>query len=327
MVVDDLHWSDQASVDLLIHLFGLVEEVPILFVCAFRPERQSPAWQVKLKAETDYPHRYIEIVLAPLQEEQADQLVGALLNIAELPVQLRQLILRKTDGNPYFVEEVVRSLIEQGVVFRSADGLRWNAQTNADDISIPDTLQALLMARMDRLDREARSTLQLAAVIGRSFYHRILKAISDSAMTLDKHLGSLERVELVCEAGRTPELEYMFRHELTRDAAYNSILHRRRRELHQRVGEAVETLFHDQLEGNAHRLAQHFAAAGDAARALKYGLMAADLAAAVSAHADAAQHYRRALESARALDVAGPELARIEQRLAAATERSRAPAA
>jgi predicted ATPase len=316
MVFDDLHWSDQASVDLLVHLLALVDEAPVLLICAFRPERQSTAWQVKLKAETDYPHRYTEITLKPLQTEQADKLIGALLEIAELPRELRELILRKTEGNPYFVEEVVRSLIEQGVVYRADDGLRWNARTDLRDISIPDTLQALLMARMDRLDRETRSTLQLASVIGRAFYHNILRAISDSAIAVDKHLSALERVELVREAARKPELQYVFKHELTRDAAYNSILHRKRAELHRRVGEAMETLFADSIETNAHRLAQHFAAAGDAERALSYYVMAGEGAAAVSANADAASHYERAVRAANDLNLDSHELELLRGRQA-----------
>ena len=118
LVFDDLHWADPASAELLVHLLQLTEEVPILFLFAFRPERQSPAWRLKLKAEADYPHRYTEIVLNPLGPEDTDTLVSALLSVADLPPELRQLILRKTEGNPYFAEEIVRTLIKQGVVYR-----------------------------------------------------------------------------------------------------------------------------------------------------------------------------------------------------------------
>ena len=314
MVLDDLHWADRASVDLLMHMFGLVDEVPLLILCAFRPERQSPAWQVKLHAETNYPHRYTEITLRPLEPEQTDHLLSALLNIGDLPEALRRLIMRKAEGNPYFVEEVVRSLIDEGVVCRTEDGLRWTAVSSVEDISIPDTIQALLMARMDRLDRETRATLQLASVIGRSFYHRVLDAISDSTIALDRHLSALQRVELVREVVRIPELEYVFRHELTRDAAYHSILRRRRRELHRRVAEAIETLFSDNLEANAHRLAQHFAAAGDDERALTYFVMAAESAAAIYANADAAAHYAGAVAAAKHMNAPAEELERLTRR-------------
>jgi class 3 adenylate cyclase len=297
-VFDDLHWADQASVDLLIHLMQVTEERPLLFVCAFRPERRSPGWQAKVSAETNHPHRYTEISLQPLDPQRTDELVSALLNIADLPGDLRRLILRKTEGNPYFVEEIVRTLIEQGVVYQTEDGLRWKASTKVDDISLPDTLQGLLVARIDRLDAETRGTLQLASVIGRSFYLRILKAISESAMALDKHIASLERVELVREAMRKPELEYIFKHELARDAAYNTILLRRRRELHRQVGEAMESLFGNKQEDNAHRLAQHFAAAGDSEKAYRYYVMAGEVAAGLFANAEAADHIAHALEAA-----------------------------
>jgi class 3 adenylate cyclase len=298
IVVDDLHWADPASVDLMTHLMPLVDEVPLLMLCAFRPERQSPAWQLKLKAETDFPHRYTEIQLERLGDEDTDALVSALLMIADLPPELRQLIMRKADGNPYFVEEIVRTLIEQGVVEKTADGLRWQANTKIEDIAIPDNLQSLLMARIDRLDQETKSTLQLAAVIGRSFYHRILRAISDSAMAIDKHLSSLERVELLTESTRLPELEYMFKHELARDAAYATILNRRRQQFHVRVGEAIEQLFGDRLEEFAHRLAQHFELGQDWPRALKYHEMAGDVAKSIHARDEGAMHIAQALEIA-----------------------------
>jgi class 3 adenylate cyclase len=314
LVFDDLHWADPASAELITHLLRLAEEVPMLFIFAFRPERQSPAWQVKLKAETDYGDRYTEILLRPLDAGDTDRLVSALLKIADLPPELRTLILRKTEGNPYFVEEIVRTLIEQGVVYQTEDGLHWKTATRVEDIAIPDSLQALLMSRIDRLDRETRSTLQLASVIGRSFYYRILKSISDSAMALDKHLLSLQRVELVRAANLLPELQYMFKHELARDAAYGSILNRNRREFHRRVAEAIEALFPDKLEENAHRLGQHFEAAGEHARALKYYAMAGEAAAAVSANVEAAEDYGHAIEAAGRSGASEDERARIEAR-------------
>jgi predicted ATPase len=317
LVIDDAQWADQASVGLILHLMQLTREVPILFLCAFRPDRQSPAWTLKQKVETEFRDRYIEIALQPLEADDANALISALLNIADLPAELRQLILRKADGNPYFVEEIVRTLIEQGVVYETEDKLHWKATAKVADITIPDTLQALLMARIDRLDQEAKSTLQVASVIGRSFYYRILKAISESAIALDKQLGSLQRVELLREAERMPELEYMFKHELARDAAYGSILNRKRRELHQRVAEAIEAMFPDRLEEHAHRLAHHASLAGDHARALKYYAMAGEAAAALHANDESAMHFAHAIEAAKQLGAASEEIARLEAKRAA----------
>ena len=296
IVSDDLHWADPASAELLIHLFQLVERSPILFICLFRPERQSPAWQIRQAAETDFPHRYTEVPLQALSDDDSDTLFGDLLNISNAAPGLRELINAKTQGNPLFVEEFTRTLIDMGAVARDGDGMRWIAGAKVDDIPIPENLQALLTSRIDRLDEDARRTLQVGSVIGRSFYHRVIESICGSDIAIDKELGALERAELISEASRIPELEYSFRHDLTREAAYASILIRQRREFHRGVGEAVENLFTGRLEEQAHRLAHHFCEAGDDQRALKYSMMAGDSAAAMYAHQEANEHYTKALE-------------------------------
>ncbi len=296
MVSEDIHWADPASVELLIHLFQLADQVPILFLCAFRPERESPAWQVKVAGETGYPHVYDELALTPLSDDDSDLLLGSLLNIGGSPPRLRQMILDRTEGNPLFVEEFIRTLLDTGFVTRDETGLHWRADARVDEIPIPENLQALLTSRIDRLEEDARHTLQLSSVIGRSFYHRVLARISHSRNALNTQLDTLQRAELIQEAAKVPELEYIFRHDLTREAAYSSILLRARREFHKRVGEAVEELFGDRLEEQAHRLAHHFYEATDYERALKYSLMAGDAAARLYAQREANSHYTRAIE-------------------------------
>ena len=297
IVCDDLHWADPGSAELLIHLFQLVERAPILFICLFRPERQSPAWQVRQSAETDYPHRYSEISLEALSDEDSDTLFGNLLNISDSPTGLRELIHAKTEGNPLFVEEFTRTLIDMGAVARDENGMRWVAGAKVEDIPIPENLQALLTSRIDRLDENAKRALQVGSVIGRSFYHRVIEFICGSDISIDEELSALQRAELIREASRVPELEYSFQHDLTRDAAYTSILLRQRREFHRGVGEALENLFSGRLAEQAHRLAHHFYEAGDGQRALKYSMMAGDSAAGMYAHEEAAGHYTRAVEA------------------------------
>jgi class 3 adenylate cyclase/tetratricopeptide (TPR) repeat protein len=317
LVFDDLHWSDPVSVELVLHLFQLTDKAPILILCAFRPYRTFPAWGVKTTAETQYPHRYREISLNPLTESDSAQLVDSLLAISDLPPQLRQIVLSKSEGNPFFLEEVVRMLIDQGVIQREpveaqgVAGVRWVAASNFEEFEIPDNLQALLLARIDRLEGDARRTLQLASVIGRSFLFRVLETIADRIERLEEQLGTLQRVELIREAARHPELEYMFRHELTRDAAYQSILHRKRREYHRRVAEAIEKLYADRLEEEAHLLADHFYLAREFPRSLKYCELAGDRAIRLSAYIEAGTHFDRAIEIARRLEVPSVQLARL----------------
>ena len=308
MVFDDVHWADPASAELLLHSLQLAEQVPILFICAFRPERTSPAWRVKQTADAEYPHLYTEITLSPLSNEDSNALVDGLLTISDLPAGLRRLILSKAEGNPFFVEEVVRTLIDSEAVTRDETGMRWQAKTRVEDVAIPDNLQSLLISRFDRLEEATRRTLQLASVIGRSFYYKVLEIVSDAAVQLDRQLSTLQRVDLIREAARLPELEYAFRHELTREAAYNSILRRRRREFHSSVGEAIEKLFPDQPEEHAHRLAYHFDEARTSDKALKYYTMAGDAAGRVYANIEAITHYESAVKLAKTSETSNVHL-------------------
>ena len=295
MLVDDLHWADQASVELLIHLLRLVESVPLMMLVAMRPHRQSPSWKLKQMAEADYPHRYTEIQLHPLSDGESASLINGLLAIADLPTHLQNLILAKTDGNPFFVEEVIRTLIERGDVVRDERGTHWRMGRDVAAISIPDNLQALLTARIDRLKGQDRATLQLAAVIGRQFYRRLLFEISQEREHLDRQLNTYQRVDLIREFSRDPELEYKFVHELTREAAYHSILRRERRIFHRRVARAIESLFAERLEEEAHRLAYHYDQAGLPDQARDYYRRAGDSAFRIFANAEAINHYSRAI--------------------------------
>jgi class 3 adenylate cyclase/tetratricopeptide (TPR) repeat protein len=304
IVCDDLHWADPASTELLARIFTHTERTALLLVCIMRPDRNSPGWKIREIAERDYPHRYTEISLNPLTSADTNLLVDKLLNIADLPPGLRQNILEKTDGNPLFVEEVVRTLIDSGAIVSEKEGetTRWRAIGNLEDIEIPGNLQALLTARIDRLEEDARLTLQLASVIGRSFFYRVLESINQAVAAihsgLDQQLLTLQRMEMIREAARIPELEYMFHHSLTQEAAYNTILLRQRGKFHRQVGDAIEMQFADRLEEFYPVLAYHFEEAGDP-RALKYTILSGDAAFQIFAIPEAMKYYRQALEFAK----------------------------
>ena len=297
-------------------MLPLTETLPLLFLCVFRTDRNAPGWQVKTFAEINLPHRYSEIALQPLDAFQSDTLVQSLLgttlgrsdsDAATLPETLRKVIIDKADGNPFFVEELVRSLVDSQVLVRADDG-SWQvaAAVDLDRLTVPDNLQSLLTARIDRLEEEVRQTLQLAAVIGRRFFHRVLALVAKAAEQLDQQVLALQRAELIFEAARQPELEYVFRHSLTQEAAYNTILLRRRREFHRRVGEAIETLFGERLEEFYPVLAHHFHRAGDP-RALRYHTAAGDAAFGLFAIAEALTHYSHTLELAAAATEPQPD--------------------
>jgi class 3 adenylate cyclase/tetratricopeptide (TPR) repeat protein len=291
-VFDDVQWSDPASADLLTEVFDLADQAPVLFLLAFRPDRQAPSWRIRQKLETDFPHRYVELALPPLTPAESAQLLSSALPGEGLPAGLRARVLEKAEGNPFFLEEIVRSLLDDGAIARGEGG--WRVTRPDAEIRLPESLQALLAARIDRLEVDSRETLQAAAVIGRSFLYRVLAAIREASDKLDRQLLALQRLELVREQQREPEREYAFRHALTQEAAYGSILQRKRRELHLRVGEALEALFPERTEEFAAVLGHHFAEATDH-RAFRYLKTAGERAQRLHALDEAEAHFRGAI--------------------------------
>jgi class 3 adenylate cyclase/tetratricopeptide (TPR) repeat protein len=298
LVFDDLHWADPASLELIRHLFPLTDEVPLLFLCVFRPNRHSPVWTIKQTAESEWSYRYLEINLEPLSAQESDALVGGLLNIPGLPERLGTLILGKTEGVPVFIEEIVRELIESQALVLSESRRNWQLIPDIEEINIPDSLEAVLVARMDRLEENARRTLQLAAVIGLSFHYHVLKMIAASNGHLDQQLRALQQAGMIREVARIPEREYIFRHVLAQEAAYNTILLKERRSYHHQVGEVMEQIFADRIEEQTPLLAHHFHQAGDYGRALKYYSLAAKNATRLYANMETVTHYTSAIKIA-----------------------------
>lgn len=294
LVFEDLHWADPSTLEALEELLRLTDRVPLMILMLMRGERDHRSWRIKLEAETNYEHRYTELYLKALSSDDSNRLLSQLLEVRDLPDSLRQLILERAEGNPFYLEEIVRSLVEQGAVTREGDA--WRTTDQILQVTIPDTLQGVLLARIDRLEEDVRRTLQMASVIGKSFLFRLLERIADAEHQLDEHLAQLQRADLVREKTRRPELEYIFKHSLTQEAAYNSLLIERRREFHRKVGQALEQLFPERREEFLGLLAHHFDAAGDLAKAIEYLIQAGDKERLGEEHTEAIASYRRALE-------------------------------
>ena len=295
LAFEDLHWVDESSALLLEHLLPLVERVPLLICGVSRPYRKTPTAHLREIAAQDYANCYTEIRLAPLTQTDSAQLVRNLLEIEDLSPRVREMILRKAEGNPFFLEEIIRALIDASAVVRDPATGRWQATAQIETITIPDTIQGVIMARVDRLDEDVRRVLRTAAIIGRSFLYRVLRAVAEADRQLDYHLAELQAVEFIREKQRVPELEYIFKHALAQEATYESILLQKRRELHARVGQAIEALFADRLEEFYGLLAYHYARAEAWEKAQDYLLKAGDQAGRVAADAEALAHYRQAM--------------------------------
>ncbi|MEJ2209346.1 MAG: AAA family ATPase [Anaerolineae bacterium] len=175
LVLEDLHWADPSSTDVLIKLLPLASAAPVLLCMATRPERDAPGWRLVTAARETLGGSLTEVNLQALSEGDSRRLVANLLQIEALPESVRAVILKKAEGNPFFVEEVIRMLIDRGAIVRRGDD--WVAAAGIQQVEIPDNLQSLLLARIDRLPEEVRHTLRVAAVIGRQFPVKVLESV------------------------------------------------------------------------------------------------------------------------------------------------------
>ncbi len=296
LVFEDLHWADATSLEMLSALLPMTANAPLMFLFLLRPNKTDPSWAFYESLSNLQSPVPTTIELQPLDESASRELVANLLEIEDLPESVRALILHKAEGNPFYVEEVIRSLLDQKLVVR--DGEHWRATREISNITIPDTLAGVITARLDRLDEEAKRTAQTASVLGREFEYMPLTDLYDSPTTLEPSLDTLQARELVRRKERLPQRSYLFKHTLTQETAYNSMLLAKRRALHKRA--AAYLVEHEQERVND--IARHWLDAQENERALPYLLQAADRAARAYATTEAMAYYERAREIAKQLD-------------------------
>ena len=305
LIFDDLHWADSASLALVERCLAITDRASALICLIYRSDRDRECWALGQTAARNYPHRYSEIVLRPLDTQKGEdqQLARNLLSLDELPLPLPQLIAR-AEGNPFYIEEIIRTLMDAGAIARVNS--HWQLVQEVDLQAVPHTLQGIIMTRIDRLVEEARRTLQLASVVGRTFRYQVLAWLaSATALTahLDASLASLQRAALVRERTRIPELEFGFAQALFRDVAYESLLVRDRRVYHRLVGRQLEeTNLGQKREEVYELLAHHYSLSDDRDKALTFLIKAGDKTRLAYANREAINLYRQAEELARQLD-------------------------
>jgi class 3 adenylate cyclase/tetratricopeptide (TPR) repeat protein len=259
LVVEDLQWIDKTSEEFLNYLIGWLANTPILLILLFRPE-YTYSWGNK--------SYYSRIGLDQLPIMERRKLVESVLQGTEVSTELHDLITSKAGGNPLFMEELTYALLESGYIEKSKHGYRLSRKVW--EIQVPDTIQGIIASRMDRLHENLKRTMQVASVIGRDFAFSILETITRMKEELKSYLLELQGLELVYEQSLFPELEYTFKHALVQEVAYNSLLLRRRREIHEKVANAIETLYADRVEEFYEKLAYHFSKSENTEKAYKY---------------------------------------------------------
>ena len=293
LAIDDLQWADDTSVELVNQVARQVTGRPLLLVLAHRLEESLALDVAGLLSHTGFR-------LAELSDEASLRLLDILLpTTPQMPEHLKRLILDKARGNPLFIEEVAHSLIENYLTLDEKTGT-YHARTDLGQIEVPDSVNRVIMSRMDRLDESSRNVLRVASVIGQEFEHWLLSAIYPyrrATGELRERLDELSQREIL--DGPHPALLYLFRHILTREVAYESLLYADRRPLHRRIGESIEIQQAGRLAKYWEVLAYHFSLAEEWEKALDYHLLAGRKAQSIYANESAVHHCRRALEVAK----------------------------
>ena len=282
ILFEDIQWADPSTLDLLGRILDEIPSSPVLYIATCRPEFQ-PNWRIG--------SHLIQVVVNRLTRQQTEAMIRQLAR--NLPAFVLEDLLTKTDGNPLFIEEVTKLVLESGVLELKNDG--YELKGSLKSLSIPNTLQDSLMARLDRLG-PAKEVAQICATIGREFSYTLIKAISQlNDDTLRNHLKKLEASQLLFSRGEIPNAVFTFKHALVQETAHMSLLKKRRQEFHRRIVKALENSLADVIQSNPELLAHHCTEAGMLEQAIPYWKSAGELAVSRSAHAEAINHLNEGL--------------------------------
>lgn len=288
IIVEDLQWADRSTIEFLELLVAEVRTKSILLVSAFRADF-TPPWT--------RDSNVTNLQLRHLSRNESIDLIDGVTGGRQMPKEVRDHILSKADGVPLFIEELTKLVLEMDLLVARGDKYELTRPFSAT--AIPDSLQDSLMARLDHLG-SAKEAVQVASVLGRTFGHALLSAVSqDSEKTLDKALLRLVSSELLYRRGMAPEVIFEFKHALIKDAAYQGLLHSKRLQLHLEIAETVEQQFPQMAARNPELLSYHYREAGEVEKAIPFSFKAGDEAAGRYAATEASAHYQSALDMAK----------------------------
>ena len=284
LIIEDLHWIDKTSEEFLSYLIEWLANTKILLVLLYRPE-YTHNWGSK--------SYYNRIGLDQLNTKSSVELISAILREGEPVPELRDLILSRAAGNPLYMEEFTHTLLENGAI--QCKDQECVLIKKASDIQVPETIQGIIAARMDRLEDSLKRTMQVASVVGRDFAFRILQTITGMKEELKSYLLNLQGLEFIYEKKLFPDLEYVFKHALTQEVAYNSLLQKRRKEIHEKIGKAIEEIYTERLEEFFEMLAYHYSKGENPEKAYQYLKLSGNKAAKSFANSEAFRLYREAI--------------------------------
>ncbi|MDX1522035.1 MAG: adenylate/guanylate cyclase domain-containing protein, partial [Anaerolineae bacterium] len=299
LILEDLHWIDPASKSFLEYLIETSHEIPILLVLVSRRRERKTVLKSLLATIEQEPERWVDIPLQALSEAESRLMVDRLIDQKQFEAQkLNQRIVARAQGNPFYIEEIIRMLIDQEGLVPAPGGKGWQVTHRASELlsQVPGTVKGLILARFDRLPEGVRQTLQVAAVVGPTFSTNLLQEIGEQAPNvLCTHLEQLEAHQFLSTASVRTEPGYRFHHALIQEAIYETLLKRRRRKIHARIAEVIERSSGWSVEEKTEALAFHYFESNLREKALPHLILAAKNAAQRCANETAAEHYRQAL--------------------------------
>ena len=301
LIFEDLHWIDEATQELLNLLADSIGTAKILLLVNYRPE-YSHSWGSKTY--------YTQLRLDPLGKESAGEMLSALLGVGAELSPLKRVIIERTEGNPFFMEETVQVLLDEGALVRDGNAVRLTRPLS--ELKIPPTVQGIIASRIDRLPPAEKELLQTLAVAGMDFPASVIRqVVTRPEPEIQPLLSNLQLAEFIYEQPAFPDIEYTFKHALTHDVAYNSVLIERRKLLHERVGRAIEALFIDKIHEHLDDLAHHYVRSANRQKAVEYLRVAGEQAVQRYANDEAISRFTSALELLKTMPDT-PERARDE---------------
>ncbi|MDB4304037.1 AAA family ATPase, partial [Desulfosarcina sp.] len=285
IAIEDLHWIDKTSEAFISYLIDWLSGSRILLILLYRPE-YTHQWGSK--------SYYSKLGVGQLSGKSSIELVRAALEEGDVAPKLKALILGRAGGNPLFIEEFTQSLLENGSIERKDK--KYVLTRDASEIHVPETIQALIAARIDRIEDNMKRVMQMASVIGREFAFRILQNIMEMKADLKSNLLNLQGLEFIHEKRLFPELEYIFKHALTQEVAYNSLLQKRQKEIHEKIGRAIEALYPDRLEEYFELLAYQYGRSANKDKAYEYCNLSNRKAIKLNALEDAMAYFNEAMQ-------------------------------
>jgi class 3 adenylate cyclase/tetratricopeptide (TPR) repeat protein len=287
--LEDLHWADPSFVELLRHTLQQVRQ-PAIVLCVYRPVF-SLFTSHQLSGVGRFYH---EIRLQDLSLSEAQDMLESLLETKTIPSDLKRFVQGKAEGNPFYLEELVNSLIESETLVK--DNGSWKIARPITESDISSTIHGLISGRLDRLEKETKRILQEASVIGRAFLYEILRRVTELEGQIDRGLSTLERLDLIRARSLQPDLEYMFKHPLTQEVVYNGLLKKDRQEIHEQTARVMERLFQDRVSEFYETLAFHFKRGQSVHKAIDYLMKSGEKSLGKYAVEEAHQYYKEAFD-------------------------------